>query len=278
MCCSAVIVGRIGNPSYDKHGRIGNPSYGTLAAAKTVSETRWTGDLACCRRETVRYGGPWLLWCSRVPRRRARLEGAPRIIDGEPYDQLVLRAEGRVFKLVPIDMARRAPLRDQDPESNLVVRLFDRPQQKYQVQWKFIDRVELFEELVLGEAAGLVAEKKYDDAHQYFLFLQARSPEFPGLAAARQDCLFSEARTSSSRNAMTRSLLILTELYAQNRDYPGLREAMGSAVNALVESHFAAGKVAAARELVEQLASRYADHEVVATRRQELTRRARQDS
>ena len=87
------------------------------------------------------------------------------------------------------------------PESHLIVRLFDRPQQQYQVQWKFIDRVELFEELALGEAAKLVAEKKYDDAYKYFMFLHARSPAFPGLASARQDCLLSEAKTFSRAEA-----------------------------------------------------------------------------
>jgi hypothetical protein len=200
--------------------------------------------------------------------------GEERIIDAEPYDQLVLKAEGRVFKLALIEMAKRAPPRDQDPESHLIVRLFDRPQQRYQVQWKFIDRVELFEELVLGEAAKLVAEKKYDDAYQYFIFLHGRSPEFPGLAAARQDCLLSEAKHFLELQRNDQALLVLTELYEQNRDYAGLRDAMGSAVNDLVERHFASGQDAAARELVEQLASRYADHEVVLARRRQLIERA----
>ena len=170
-----------------------------------------------------------------------------RIIDAEPYDQLVMRAEGKVFKLAPIEMPERVPLHDQDPESHLVVRLFDRPQQKYQVQWKHIDHVVLFEELVLAEAARLVAEKKYDEAHQYFLFLHAQSPDFPGLAAARQDCLLREATQFLEQQRHDQALLVLTELYAQNRDHPALRDAMGSVVNALVESHFAAGRIAAAR-------------------------------
>ena len=200
--------------------------------------------------------------------------GEERIIDAEPYDQLVLKAQGRVFKLAPIEMAKRAPLRDRDPESHLIVRLFDRPQQQYQVQWKFIDRVELFEELALGEAAKLVAEKKYDDAYKYFMFLHARSPAFPGLASARQDCLLNEAKHFLELKRNDQALLVLTELYEQNRDYAGLREAMGLAVNDLVESHFASGQDAAARELVEQLASRYADHAVVLARRRQLIERA----
>ena len=94
--------------------------------------------------------------------------GEQRMIDVEPYDQMVLKGQDRLFKLKPIEMARRVPLRDQPPDAHLVVRLFDRPRQQYQVDWRLIDRVELFEELVLREAAGLVAARRFDAAHRVF--------------------------------------------------------------------------------------------------------------
>ena len=160
------------------------------------------------------------------------------------------------------------------PDDVLVVRLADRPEQKYQVNWSAIERVELFEELVLREAAQLVAGKQYEEAHEYYVFLHRRNPEFPGLSAARQSCLLSEARHWLDRNRAPQALVVLLELWEQNHDYPELPQVLGTAVDHMVAQYFAAGQDAAARELVEQLAARYPDHEVVVARRQLLVARA----
>ena len=196
--------------------------------------------------------------------------GAERIIDQEPHDQLVLKGDVRVFKLMPLDMAKREPVSGKDPDDVLVIRLADRPEQKYQVKWSAIERVELFEELVLREASRLVAGKQYEEAHEYYVFLHRRDPEFPGLSAARQSCLLSEARHWLDQKRAPQALVVLRELWEQNRDYPELRQAIGTAVDQMVEGYFGAGQDAAARELVEQLAARYPDHEVVVARRQQL--------
>ena len=84
----------------------------------------------------------------------------------------------------------------------------------------------------------------------------------------------SEARHWLEQKQTLQALVVLQELCEQNRDYPELRQAIGAAVDPLIEEYFAAGQDAAARELVDQLAARYADHEVVVTRRQQLISRA----
>ena len=61
---------------------------------------------------------------------------------------------------------------------------------------------------------------------------------------------------------------------ARTATTPGCEKTMGLVVNELVEKQFASGKDAVARELVDQLAARYGDHEVVAARRQQLIARA----
>ncbi len=214
------------------------------------------------------------LVCADVRPRLSVVFGGERIIDQEPYDQIVLKGDVRVFKLMPLDLAKREPLSGKDPDDVLVVRLAERPEQKYQVNWSAIERVELFEELVLREAARLVAGKQYEEAHEYYVFLHRRDPEFPGLSAARQSCLLSEARHRLDQNRAPQALVVLRELWEQNHDYPGLPQALGTAVDHMVAQYFAAGQDAAARELVEQLAARYPDHEVVVARRQLLVARA----
>ena len=102
-----------------------------------------------------------------------------RIIDQEPSDQLVLKGDARVFKLVPLDMAKREPVSGKDSEEVLVVRLADHPEQKYQVKWRAIDRVVLFEELVLQEASRLVAGKQYEEAYPCFVFVHRALRNFP---------------------------------------------------------------------------------------------------
>ena len=206
----------------------------------------------------------------------ARAQDATRVIDQDPYDLLTLKATGQQFKLVPLEMAKRQVPVPYSADATLLVRLQKRPEQQYQIAWSDVARIELFEEIVLEEAKKLVDQRAYDQAFEYYAFLRQYSPEFPGLTAAQQSCLFREADDRRQGGDYRHMFALLRELYEQEPQYPGLSQAMGMAVDRLVEAYFAEGENAAARVLLAELERNYPQHDVVQKRRQELIDRARQ--
>ena len=198
-----------------------------------------------------------------------------RLDEEIPFDELVIKGDERVFRLVPMEMAKRAPLPRGAEDEELVMRLLDRPEQKYAVKWGDIERITLWEESRLRATAEQIGAGRFAEAYASLLRVQESSPGFPGLEKARQDCLLAEGRQRLAAGQPEAALVPLRELCQRNRDYPELSAMMGSVVDQLVERDFAAGHDAAARELVELLANAFPEHTVVATRRQQLMARAR---
>jgi tetratricopeptide (TPR) repeat protein len=198
-----------------------------------------------------------------------------RLAEELPFDELVIKGDERVFRLVPIEMAKRTPLARGAEDEELIMRLLDRPEQKYAVKWGDIERITLWEEKSLQAAAEQVGAGRFAEAYASFLRVQGSSPGFPGLEKARQDCLLAEGRQRLAAGQPEAALVPLRELCQRNRDYPELSAMMGSVVDQLVERDFAAGRDAAARELVELLANDFPEHTVVVARRQQLMARAR---
>ncbi len=214
-----------------------------------------------------------MIWSVFLP---CDVTAADRIIDQPPHDLLTLKKDAATLKIVPLELKRRVPLREQDRGESLVVRLLKRPEQRYQVQWRDIDRVQLFEELVLAEAAELTAEGDFDTAYEYYRFIEQRSADFPGLAAARHQCMYREAEHWLRQGKYANSLVVLNELYQRASRFSGLKEMSGRVVDRIVEEYLAKGQHVAARELLDSLAVKYPNHDVVKNRRKQLRELARQ--
>ncbi|MBI1900500.1 MAG: hypothetical protein HYS13_05225 [Planctomycetia bacterium] len=229
------------------------------------------------RSETVKRVAAVLLWVAAIAISGAVASSSPaqeppetRLIDREPFDELTLKAEETPIKLQPLALEPRRPLRGQAADSKVRVRLFDRPQQQYEVTWADIASLKLFEELVMGEAAALVQARKFDEAYPYYVFLEKNYAKFPGVPQAFQQFLFQEAKFWQERGRLDQSLALLTELHARNASFEGLEAAMGEIVDALVARHLAASRYTAARRQLADLKARFPEHAVVKQREQQL--------
>jgi tetratricopeptide (TPR) repeat protein len=167
-------------------------------------------------------------------------------------------------------MPRRQPLAREGGDAKLFVRLFDRPQQRYEVAWAAIESVKLFDELVLEEAAGLAKEKKFDEAYEYYLFMEQRDPRFPGVAEGMQNCLFQEALHWKQQGRFDQALALLNELHGRNANFANLEPALAEVVDRLVAGHFEAGRYAAARKLLEQFKSKFPNNAQAQARQQQI--------
>lgn len=202
---------------------------------------------------------------------------AARIIDGEPFDRMILKEKKQILKLRPIDqLKKRRPLGERDPDFRLHVRLYEKPTQQYEVAWVDIESVELFEELVLAEAAELVAAKKFDAAYEYFQYLERRDKEFPGIASAYQKCLFQEATYWLDQKKPDQALVLLGEVHSRNPKFEKLEETYLMVVDQLIGQHAQAGNYQSARRMLRGLAEKYPGSAVTTKWQEEFIKQATQ--
>lgn len=199
-----------------------------------------------------------------------RTEDQPRIIDGRPYDRLKLKEEQKVLRLAPIEMEKRKPYRDPTPDFKVRVRLYDQPEQQYEVAWGDVEELKLFEELVLDEAAALVAAKKFDEAYEYYRYLDFRDAAFPGLAEAWQQCLFTEAKHRESQGRIDLAVALLNEVFARNPKHAELEPTLSGLIDRQTAALVNQGQYAAARRLVRGLAAKFPANEIVTKRQSEF--------
>ncbi len=188
---------------------------------------------------------------------------AGRLIDQEPYDRIFLDEANNhvVLEVFPLDLpGRQVP---QKPTQPLVVRLLNRPETKYEVDWRAVVKIELFEQRVLQEAQQYVQQARFEEAYEYFQYLYEHYPKMAGLEAAYQEALWQEAAHWYRHREYDRALAVLRTLWEKNKDRPNLDRAMGMAVERLVEQYVSAEDYESARALLRQLAGWYPEQEVV---------------
>jgi len=223
-----------------------------------------TGSLARVWMPARRLGPLVVVWLfASVP---VALSAEEPLFEQEPYDQITLdeNNDHAVLKVRPLDFPDRRVPADPRPDAKLIVRLVDRPEQKYEIRWHTIDKIELFEELILKKANELVAAGKLEEAYDYFRFLDEKDPTLAGLERSWREYLFAEARDAYRRGRYHRALAMLRELYEQDPKRQGLDVALGAATDKLVKHYLAEENYTGARHLLRQLAEQYPEHPTVA--------------
>jgi ABC-type transport system substrate-binding protein len=187
------------------------------------------------------------------------------LFEHEPTDRITLNAQNdnAVLDVRPLDLPGREVPQKPRLSEKLAVRLVDQPDTAYEVQWSAIAKVELFEQRVLEKAMELVKAGRFDDAYDYFKFLQEKYPKTPGLGAGQEDFLFEEAKALHRQQKYDGALAVLRELYGRNKTRADLERALGLTTEKLVEKYAAAQEYQAARQLLRNLAAWYPEHETV---------------
>ncbi|MHC4399163.1 MAG: tetratricopeptide repeat protein, partial [Planctomycetota bacterium] len=193
----------------------------------------------------------------------------------EPFDRITLNT-GEVIDVLPIDLPnRRVP--EKLPTGMVQVRLLEDSTELYELPWRSVATVELFEQMVLGEAGGVIAEARQltqsgdsdgatarlDDAYEYFDFLLDEDPKLPGLEAVIDDYLHAEALLLQAKGQHGAALARFRELAQRNPNRPGVEEGLGQTTEWLVDRYVEADDYWAARRLLRNLAGVAADHPTV---------------
>ena len=174
------------------------------------------------------------------------------IYQRSPYDEITLRngSEQQTFKLRPVDIPNR--LVPQNPERGHVIkiRLYDRPEDEYEIAWRNIVKLELFEYLILAEVNKLVAEKKFDEVYDHFVFLRNNYPQLPGLRDALGGYLYANAGQSYKAGNLLDAHSLLEEAYRIDAKRSGLSAVLGRVVAARIQEYVGKKDFASARVLL----------------------------
>ncbi len=226
---------------------------------------------------------------SSPPRRRCRPAGAgrrascwralagpggrPAASRAAPFDRITLDAanDNLVLNVRPIEAFPNRKLPDSLPKSGkLVIERIDEPGTTYELLWRAIVKIELFEQLILDEVNGLVASGQFDRAYEYFLHLENEKPDLPGLKDAYESYLYEEAKALQIAGDYQGALARLREICDRNPQRPGLDRALAAATDKLVEQSVAADQHWIAREYLDQLEKLYPQQPLIASWRQRL--------
>jgi ABC-type transport system substrate-binding protein/tetratricopeptide (TPR) repeat protein len=205
-----------------------------------------------------------------------RASAAEPLYQLDPYDQITLNKDNddAVLKVRTLDLPERQVPKQPDPQEKLKVRLLDQPDKEFEVQWKAIVKVELFEQMVLGEASQLVTAGKLDEAYDYFAFLQEKYPKMPGLEPALEGYLFEEAKSLTRKGQFDAALSRLREINHLNPQRPGLSNALGFVADKLCAKYQAADNYPAIRALLTGLAALVPEHPTVTSWQSRLKEQA----
>ncbi len=189
-----------------------------------------------------------------------------------PFDRLTLNAqnENAVLDVQPLNLPdRRRPITPRTT-GKLLVELTDVPGKTYEISWRAIEKVELFEHMVLTEARRLVEAGQLDEAYDYFEFLKTEHPQLPDLAPAFQDYLFEEAKRAYRQGQYDMALAMLRELHQRNPNRDGLERVIQAATDKLVAKYLAQQAYLPTQALIDNLAAWYPENTLVIQRRKEF--------
>ncbi|MCO6455686.1 MAG: hypothetical protein J5I93_10365 [Pirellulaceae bacterium] len=188
------------------------------------------------------------------------------LYDREPFDRITLNEanENAVLEVVPIQFpGRRVPEAPRGSDK-LRVELLTEPGSQYDIAWRDVAKVELFENMLLEQAERLVGEKKFDEAYDYYAALRTKFPQTDRLADSLQNFLFLNAGDYFARQKRApEALAILEELHRQNRAYkfPNSNQTAVSALSVVAESiisgYLQQENLAAAQQLLSRLGKEY---------------------
>ena len=145
----------------------------------------------------------------------------------EPFDRVTLDAANgnAVLKVMPLPLEpRRVP---ENPRGKLIIRLTEKADKQFEVEWRHIVKVDLFEQMVLAKADQLTAANRFDEAYDYYQFLLSRYADMPDLQRSVLRYWTNNAFASYNEGRYDDALSLLNEVHRIDPDRPGVSKAVG---------------------------------------------------
>ena len=184
------------------------------------------------------------------------------VLDEAPFDIITLKKEeqGRSVKVKPIEFPGRKLPESPKESDRFRVSFTLFPDRVYEIAWRDIEKVILFEDLILQRANILSEQKKFREAFEHLDFLSRNYPQTPGISKLRRDFLYRSAIEMAGQRRLPHALGVLEEF---QRNFPNdekkssIRAAISNVSGQLIKSYFDANDFGAARAMILRLEKDY---------------------
>lgn len=186
----------------------------------------------------------------------------PELIDQEPFDLITLTADagGESEKVFPLPFpGRKVPANPRETD-RLDVVLVRFPEREYEVMWRDIEKIELYENRIYKQAVGRMAEKDFIGAFQNLSFLMKKYPRMSGLATLQKEFLLQSALDSfSATGDVAQTLSALEELRKIDRSYraSSVTNGLSRAADRIVQKYQRTGDLTNAKAILSRLSREY---------------------
>ncbi len=177
-----------------------------------------------------------------------------------PFDEIKLDEDngGVLLRVKSLNLkGGKVPTTEAERANDLEVELLERPGEKFALPWANVASVRVFEQLVLAEADQVMKEGRFDDAQPYYIFLEAKYPQTPGLKDSIELFLWQQVLVAFRAAKHDETLALLVELHGRNPQRQGLANAYQRVTVELVKRNMAAENYKAARGLLRNLGTRF---------------------
>ncbi len=188
-------------------------------------------------------------------------EEEPELIDQEPFDLITLTTEagGERVKVFPIPFPGRKVPANPRKTDRLDVVLVRFPEREYEVLWRDVAKIELFERRIYQQAISRMADKDFIGAFQNLSYLMKNYPQTPGLSDLLKDFLFRSAADRFSAGNVLQTLSALEELRSLDSSFrrSAVTTGLSRAADSLAKAYQRSGDLTNAKAVLSRLQSKY---------------------
>lgn len=141
-------------------------------------------------------------------------------IDQDAFDVIYIKqdAGGEKIKVAPLPFPGRVIPTDQAGKKIIIVWL-EQPDKKFEISWDDIERIELYEQIIMREIEEMVAAKDFSGAFRYIGFLYRNYPDTPGLDDLRKRLLLENGAYLFAQKQYEAALVVMESLYRGDPQY-----------------------------------------------------------
>ncbi|MCA9248378.1 MAG: hypothetical protein KDA42_14730 [Planctomycetales bacterium] len=183
------------------------------------------------------------------------------LIDQEPFDRITLDAANKntVIRVLPIDFPNRVVPADRAGGDSVRVRLIERPERQYDIQWQHIKKIELYEQMVLEESRRLTKDGQFNEAFRGYAYLMRNFPETRDLEKEIEGFLLADALNSFREQQWDRAFTLLLELGDRNPKSAAAANGLDKTAEKLVAQWARDRNFVAARNVIRLLKKKFPD-------------------
>ena len=197
--------------------------------------------------------------CPQRAQAKDAIDNKERLIDREPFDQIILDAANKnyVLEVELLEFQGRNVPSPFPKNGQLKFRLVDNPTKQYQVRWMNVKEIKLFEQMILVESKQLSAAGKYDEAYDYLLYLRKQTTPPPGLEGMINEYLYRSAFAAFKDKKYEDALSIITALHEREPSRAGLARATNRIAKELINQKIRMKEYASARTMLNDFPKRF---------------------